>query len=140
MTYVMGPLLPIPATPPQPPQLTLIGSSVNPSNATDPATLPNGPTPALLAKLSAALKSELAQHKAEDWVRGITYAPENHFGVEVRDPQDFTSVDLPALPAPTGLVATPHITGGTLAAATYSYQVTAVNANGETTALASPAS
>lgn len=133
MTYVFGPPVVVPAIPPQPPQLTLIGSSINPNNASDN---PTGDRSAdLIARLSADLKSELAQHKADSWVRGFTYAPENHYAVENRDPQDFTSVDAPALPAPSGLAAS-AVAGGTITAGTYHYQVTAVNPNGETTALA----
>ncbi len=43
---------------------------------------------------------------------------------------------LPALAPPMGLSATAGDSGGSLATGTYAYQVTAVNANGETTALA----
>lgn len=127
----------VPAIPPRPPQLSLLTSAIRPGSESDPAI--NGGneiTPEQLASLPADLRAELAARKGEAWTRGIAYAPENHYPAEVRDPCDFSTVDLPALAAPTGLAATAAITGGTLAAATYSYQVTAVNANGETTALA----
>lgn len=130
MTYVFGPPVVVPAIPPQPPQITLLGSSINPSNASDNPT--GDRTTDLISRLSAEMKSELAQHKADSWVRGFTYAPENHYAVENRDPQDFTSVDLPALPAPSNVAAV-AVAGGTLVAGTYSYEVTAVNPNGETT-------
>ena len=127
MTYVFGPPVVVPAIPPQPPQLTLIGASVKPDNTTDPAS-----STADTSGLDAALRQELSQREGPMWIRGFTYAPENHYAVENRDPQDFTSVDLPALPAPSGLQLSQG-TGGTLADGTYKYEVTAVNANGETT-------
>lgn len=132
MAFVAPPYPPVPAIPPRPPQLSLLNSCVRPDNAGDKPDLPGAVD--LLSHLPPVLRSELAERKGEDWIRGFTYAPENHYAVELRDPQDFTSVDLPAIAAPVGLATFPAITGGTLAAATYSYQVTAVNAQGQTTA------
>ena len=72
----------------------------------------------------------------DDWTGGFAYEPENHGAGEIRDPCDHASMDLPALPTPTGLAAVPSNAGGTLtnAASPYQYQVTAVDANGETLA------
>lgn len=122
----------VPAIPPRPPQLTLLGSAIRPDDTSDPSS--SAPGSEALAHLPADLRAELDERKGAMWTRGITYAPENHFAATVRDPCDNTTVDRPAIPAPLGLVATAHITGGTLAAATYTYEVTAVNGNGETTA------
>jgi hypothetical protein len=129
----------VPAIPPRPPQLSLLTSAVRPDDTSDPssAALDAGQ----MALLPADLRSELeAQAAGIDgrpmWTRGFTYAPENHFSAQVRDPCDFATIDSPALAAPQNVVATPLTTGGTLPAATYSYQVTAVDANGQTTALA----
>jgi len=130
--------VPVPAIPPQPPQLSLLNSAIIPKDSGDGVVFQIDAKQ--LALLPADLKAELNARKlsgaSELWVRGFTYAPENHYPAEVRDHCDFSTVDLPALPAPLNLALTPHTTGGTLATATYSYQVTAVNANGETTALA----
>lgn len=124
----------VPAIPPKPPPLSLIQSSVRPANTSDPS----GPVFELgaeqLAILPDDLRSELEARKGESWIRGITYAPENHWQAENRSPFDQTSADVPALSAPTGLTATPSASGGTLAAGVKTYEVTAVNANGETTA------
>jgi hypothetical protein len=132
----------VPAVPPRPPQLTLIGSSVRPDNKSDP------PNPVLqigddqLALLPDDQRKEIEAQQRDSWVRGIAYAPENHFPAVAHDPCDFGSVsgsvDEPALPAPTGL-ALQQSSGGTLANGAYEYQVTAVDANGETTALAATA-
>jgi hypothetical protein len=89
-----------------------------------------------LALLPSELRDELNARQGESWVRGITYAPENHYAVENRAGCDGITVDQPALPAPTGLAGVPSASGGTLAAGAKAYQITAVNANGETTALA----
>lgn len=124
----------VPAIPPRPPQLSLLNSAVKPDDTTDPSS--SGPPSEQLANLPEDLRAELSSRRGPMWVRGFTYAPENHYAIENRDACDFTTVDIPALPAPTGLVATPHTTGGTLTAGVKSYQITAVNANGETTALA----
>lgn len=53
--------------------------------------------------------------------------PDNHLVGGLANPRG-------SLPAPTGLVATPFASGGTLAAGTYYYRVSAVNANGQTLA------
>jgi hypothetical protein len=130
--------VPVPAIPPQPPQLTLLDSAIVPKDVGDGAVFQVADSQ--LAMLPSELRAELEARRLsggqELWVRGFTYAPENHYPAEIRDRCDFTGVDLPALPAPLGLALTPSTTGGTLAAGTYQYQVTAVNANGETTALA----
>ena len=125
----------VPAIPPRPPQLSLLNSSIKPDETSDPSINGLGEVPAdQLGRLPDRLRAELEERIGEGWVRGFTYAPENHWPAEVRDPCDFTSIDLPALSTPTGLAAVGAITGGTLAAATYSYQVSAINANGETVA------
>lgn len=98
----------------------------------------NAITPGQLANLSPELRAELLARQGEAWIRGFAYAPENHWPAEVRDGCDFTSVDLPALSAPSGL-ALAEVAGGTLVAGTYTYEITAVNANGETTPSASVA-
>lgn len=124
----------VPAIPPRPPQLSLMNSAIRPDSGSDPSS--SAPTAEQLAALPAGLRAELADRAGEMWTRGFSYAPESHAAIENRDGCDFTSVDLPSIPAPTGLAATPSAAGGTMASGTYAYQVTAVNANGETTALA----
>lgn len=126
----------VPAIPPKGPPLSLIASSVHPDNGSDPANPIFELADEQLALLPDDLRAELDARKGDSWTRGITYAPENHYAVENRSGYDETSVDEAALPAPTGLAGTPSAAGGTLAAGVKSYQVTAVNANGETTALA----
>jgi hypothetical protein len=71
--------------------------------------------------------------KTSRWVGGYRYLPENQFAAELRAPND-TAVDAPALGTPPAATAVPAITGGTLTAAAspYAYQITWVNANGET--------
>lgn len=130
-----SPAVVVPAIPPQPPRLSLLLSAVRPGSESDPAI--NGGneiTPEQRANLPEALRAELDARGGPGWIRGFTYAPENHWPAEIRDQCDFSSIDLPALPAPTGLAATPSTTGGALAAGAKSYKVTAVNTNGETTA------
>jgi hypothetical protein len=134
---------PVPAIPPEPPPLSLPTSAILPANAgiEVAGTFPDWvyPTgrnallqsnPELYAQIAAELNDRAAGD--EQWVRGFRYAPEQHSAAEVRDPQDYTTVDESALHAP----AQPTLAqqaGGTLTAATYAYQITAVDANGETT-------
>lgn len=120
------------AIPPKGPPLSLIASSVRPDNGSDPSNPVFELSDEQLAILPDDLRAELEAREGDSWTRGITYAPENHWAAELRSGYDSTTVDYPALPAPQGVVATPG-TGGTLAAATYTYEVTAVDANGETT-------
>lgn len=133
MTTQARPYVVVPAIPPRPPQITLLGSSVRPDATSDP--LVSYPDGSQLELLPSDLRDELQAREGEMWTRGFTYAPENHWAAEARDACDGTGVDLPALSAPSGL-ALAQAGGGTLANGSYSYQVTAVNANGETTALA----
>lgn len=86
--------------------------------------------------LKASIERELATGayaQGDDWVRGFTYAPEQRASGINRSGQDYTSVDTPPLPAPSGLALAFSAAGGDLTAATYEYQVTVVNANGEST-------
>ena len=127
----------VPAIPPTPPQVTLLGSAILPDDTAEPTSA--APLPEQLSELPSDLRAELSAREGEMWVRGFQYAPENHGQASVFDRCDFTSPALPILPAPSGVVATPVTGTGTLTAATYHYQVTAVNGNGETTAVASVA-
>lgn len=124
----------VPAVPPKGPPLNLLTSSVRPGSGSDPATFMLDSEQ--LAILPADLRDELAARKGDAWIRGVTYAPENHYALQNRSGYDGTTVDTPALAAPTGLALVAHVGGGTVTAAAHAYQVTAVNANGETTALA----
>ena len=123
----------VPAIPPKPPQVSLLTSAVDPDGTTDPST--SAPAPEQLAELPSDLRAELAEREGEMWVRGFTYAPENHGSAWLRDACDGTSVDYNAIPAPAGLAIQKVASGGTLPAVAHAYQVTAVNGNGETTAL-----
>lgn len=128
----------IPAVPPLPPSLSLLNSALRPDKTSDPdigGSL-KAITPGQLAQLPADLRTELEAREGDAWVRGITYAPENHWDAEARDACDNTSVDLPPLPAPRSLTLTEEAGKGTIPAEELEYQVTATNANGETTALA----
>lgn len=138
MTQYMA--VPVPASPPPPPQVTLIDSAIKPKLKYEQEGIASGEWDipgAQLAMLPDELRQELQARKGDTWVRGFTYAPENRYQAVLRDRCNFTTVDTPALSAPTGLTLTPSNSGGTLsnAGSPYSYQVTAVNANGETTAL-----
>lgn len=124
----------VPAVPPKGPPLNLVTSSVRPGTGSDPGNPVFELGDAQLALLPDDLRTELQARVGDAWVRGITYAPENHYQAENRGPFDQTSADTPPLNAPTGLAAQALATGGTLAAGTYTYEVTAVNANGQTTA------
>lgn len=106
---------------------------MRPDGVTDPSD-PSQDIGPLLADLPPELRAELAARKGEPWVRGFTYAPEQHGAGWLRDRCDGTTYDYTALPAPYGLAAAATAAGGTLPAVTHSYQVTAVNNNGETTA------
>lgn len=132
MTQFMA--IPVPAIPPRPPQLSLLNSAIVPKpGGEDPGGVVFEIGSEQLALLPDELRDELEARKGDSWVRGFTYAPENHSAAELRDRCDFSTVDAPALPAPQNLVATPVGSGGTLAAGLKTYEVTAVNANGETT-------
>ena len=100
-------LTPVPATPPRPPGLNLVTSSVliGPQDDTTDGR----------------------------WEGGFAYAPENQYAATNREMCDETSFDDPAIAAPTNVVATPVASGGTLTAGTKTYEVTFVNGNGETT-------
>jgi len=68
------------------------------------------------------------------WTGGFSYRPRNNLPGWLRDVCDNTTVDAPALAAPEGASATPSATGGDLVGGTeYTYVVTFVDANGETT-------
>jgi hypothetical protein len=125
----------VPAIPPLPPTLSLLNSALRPDNTSDPDI--GGSLKAItaeqLAALPAGLRQELEAREGDAWVRGITYAPENHWAVELRDGCDTTSVDAPSIPAPKKLEGTAKAGGGTVPAEALEYAVTAVNANGETT-------
>jgi hypothetical protein len=127
----------VPAIPPEPPQLSLLNSALRPDKTSDPAlaTL-DTITPEQMAKLPDDVRLELEAQKGDAWTRGITYAPENHWETYLRDACDTTTDDRPALFAPRGLKLTEKAAEGTLAAEAHEFQVTAINANGETTALA----
>jgi hypothetical protein len=127
----------VPAVPPRPPQLTLIGSSMKPLPGADPPGSIWELGDEQIALLPDDLKQEMQLHRLsadEGWVRGLRYAPENQYPAVLRDFCDFTSVDMKALLAPEGLTATEEAGKGTIAAGALEYLVTAVNGNGETTA------
>lgn len=126
----------VPAVPPRPSQVNLLTSSVKAVGGSDPSGSIFEIGPEQLKSLPSDLRAELEARRGDAWVRGLLYAPENHYAAAVRDPCDMTSIDLPAIPAPLNLTLTEVPGGGTLAIGTYKYQVTAVNANGETTAVA----
>lgn len=87
----------VPAITPLPPDLSLMGSALRPDKA---ATAPGadvdaaglGVPPEQLGMLPAELRAELTARKGDDWVRGITWAPENRREAIVRDPCDETTV------------------------------------------------
>jgi hypothetical protein len=130
--------VPVPAITPEGPQLSLRKSAVRPSDTADQriqeisasqlAALPTD----LQLEIQARAKSGPAGREA--WTRGFTWAPENRGPAEARAACDYSSIDLPALPAPIGLAVTGSSAAGTLTpGSTYGYQVTAKNTNGETT-------
>lgn len=131
MTYSVAPVV-IPAVPPKPPQVTLVSSSVLPGDAGfDP---PSVGLPDTLSDLPPELRDELRKSDSPLWVRGFTYAPENRGSAWLRDRCDGTTYDFESLPAPVaGSVSPAATSGGTLSAGTKTYEITFVNANGETT-------
>lgn len=100
-------LTPVRATPPRPPGLNLVTSSV--------------------------LIGPDDDETDGRWTGGFAYAPENQFPGVNRETCNETSYDQPAIAAPSGVVATAVASGGSLTAGLKSYQVTYVDANGETT-------
>lgn len=123
----------VPAVPPRGPQLSLVASSVRPTDAgSDPAAPIFEVGPDQLALLPSELRDELAARKGEAWVRGIRYAPENQYAGVARDRCDFTTLDYPPLPAPQAPTGVSAAGGGTVPAELLEYAVTAVNGNGET--------
>jgi hypothetical protein len=129
--------VPVPAIVPEGPQLSLRKSAVQPHDLADQRiqdidaeTLRSLPQD-LQLELSARASTGPAGREA--WTRGFTWAPENRYPAEARAACDYSTIDAPALPAPQGLATTPSLTGGTLTAATYTYEITAVRGTGETT-------
>jgi hypothetical protein len=135
MTNNRAPVV-IPAAPPQPPDLSLINAALRPDKTSDPAISNSlsAITTEQLAALPDDLRLELEAREGEAWTRGITYAPENNWAATVRDACDGTSVEAPPLAAPRNLAVTEEAGKGTVKAEALEYQVTATNANGETTA------
>ncbi len=134
MTNTRTPLV-VPAIPPKPPTLNLLNSSLRPDLNTDPSGAALFDiTPEQLAQLPDDLREELEDLRGDGWTRGFWYAPENHWEAEIRDPCDSTSIDQPALPAPQKPTGEAKAGGGTVPAEALEYSVTALNANGETTA------
>jgi hypothetical protein len=125
----------VPAIPPLPPSLSLLSSALRPDKTSDPDVNSSlrAISPEQLARLPEALRMELEARKGDAWVRGLEWAPENRWAVELRDGCDTTSVDAPPIPAPLKLEGKAKAGGGTVPAEGLEYAVTAVNANGETT-------
>lgn len=102
-----------------------------------PIKNPSPPKPPVLSLVSAcAAVNPWTDDTDGRWTGGFAYAPENRYAGEIRDPCDYVTDDVPALPAPVLIVAdlVDTGTGGTLAANTaYAYVATFVNANGQTT-------
>ena len=102
-----------------------------------PIKNPSPPKPPVLSLVSAcAAVNPWTDDTDGRWTGGFAYAPENRYAGEIRDPCDYVTDDVPALPAPVLVVAdlVDTGTGGTLAANTaYAYVATFVNANGQTT-------
>lgn len=80
----------VPGIPPFAPPLSLVNSALRPSDEADPVS--SRPESEQVALLPAELRAELAKREGEDWVRGITWAPEHHREAIVRDPCDNTAV------------------------------------------------
>lgn len=108
-----------------------MGSAVRPTDETDPSSAPLSAE--AIDLLPDELKAELRQRTGPLWTRGFAFAPEQHGVAELRDGCDFATVDYTQLSAPVGL-ALQYVAGGTVPNETVSYQVTGVDANGETTA------
>jgi len=100
-----------------------------------PLQRPTVPAPPVLSLLKSANQPE--DETGGRWVGGFAWEPESRAAAVSRDSCDYSTPDRPALPTPvfagTNLVAG---TSGTLGAATYSYAVTFVNAEGHTAASA----
>lgn len=123
----------VPAVPPRPPQVTLLGSAARPTGDSDPATA--FPGAEALALLPDEARAELEARKGDTWIRGITWQPEQHGSGWTYDPRGgyLSKIDYAQLTPPQGLTLQASSAAGTLPAATYTYQVTAIDANGNTT-------
>jgi hypothetical protein len=134
MTSTRLPIV-VPAIPPKAPVLNLINSSLRPDKNTDPSGAALFDiTPEQLALLPADLRQELQDMRGDGWTRGFEYAPENHWAAEVRDACNATTIAAGPLPAPQKPKGEAKAGGGTVPAEALEYVVTAVNANGQTTA------
>ena len=96
---------PVPAIPLKPPPLNLVASGNVPADSTNAR-----------------------------WTGGFAYLPESRAAGVAHDGVEFTVVDLPALATPAAPTAVGSITGGTLAAGTFTYKIVAKNGNGQTLA------
>lgn len=69
------------------------------SVAPDPVTGDFSLDSAQMGLLPSELATEIRAAQGDEWVRGISYLPENATAATVRDPGDTTTVDNPALPS-----------------------------------------
>lgn len=98
----------VPATPPRPPQISLMGSAIRPDGGSDPANPVFEIDGETMAMLPGELQAELQARQGDSWIRGITYQPENQRPPTIRDPQDETTDDSPGANAPI-VIAIPYI-------------------------------
>jgi hypothetical protein len=94
-TTVSGLRVPVAGIPPQGPALSLLASSVAPSNAEDDFGL----NEEQMAALPSDLQMEMRAREDAAWTRGITFLPENSSAAINRAPNDVTTVDDPFSPA-----------------------------------------
>jgi hypothetical protein len=100
-TTSSGVRVPVPAVPQKGPVLSLLASSVTPSNALEETYDLNGKQ---VDALPSDLELELDASEDELWTRGIQYAPENLSAAINRAPNDRTTVMDPFTPANEAIV------------------------------------
>ena len=97
---------PVPAIPPKPPQITLLGSSLAPPDADNDNYDPDSPEGQVAfaqlveqtGLLPSDLRAELQLRREEPWLGGFGYFPEAHSAAVNRSPFDNTTVDNPLDP------------------------------------------
>ena len=88
---VTGLPIPVPGIPARGPQVSLLGSSVTPTNEQDIYALGD----VELAALPPAIDSEIKALQGEAWTHGFAYWPESQKALTNRSPGDGTTIDTP---------------------------------------------
>jgi hypothetical protein len=116
---VTGLPIPVPAVPVRGPQVTLLGSSVTPTNEQNIYALDDVD----LAALPPAIDSEISALDGEAWTRGFAYWPESQKKLTNRSPGDTTTINTadPTL-QPAVVTVQPWLATGQESASSLAYQ------------------